>query len=107
LLAAPDVRDHEHVQDHHRARVDDHLRGRDELGAEQEEQRGQRHKVKREREHAVEGVAQHHDTDRAGNRADRRDEKENGAHSPSRRSGVRSIGSASSISFVKIRSDRV
>ena len=45
LLAAADVGDDEHVQDHHRARVDDHLRGGDELGAQQQEQRRERDQV--------------------------------------------------------------
>ena len=85
LLAAADVGDHEHVQDHHRAGVHDHLGGGDELGAQQQEQRGERDQVEREREHAVERVAQHHDAERAGDRADRGDEEQDRAHSPSRR----------------------
>ena len=110
LLAAADVGDDEHVEHHHRAGVDDDLGRGDELGAQQQEQRRQADQVHDEREHAVERVAQRHHRDRAGQRADRRQEEEDrahGAYSPSRRSGVRSIGSASSISLVKIRSERV
>jgi hypothetical protein len=107
LLATPHVGDHEHVQNHHRTGVDDHLCGGDELGAQQQEQGGERDQVEGERKHAVERIAQQNHTDRARDRADRRDEEEDGGHSPSRRSGVRSIASASSISLVKIRSERV
>ena len=58
-----------------------------------------------QRQHAVEGVAHRDDADRAAERADRGDEEEHRFHcySPSLFSGVRSIGSASSISLVKIR----
>ena len=107
LVGAADVGDDEHVEHHHRAGVDDDLGGGDELGAQQQEQGGQRDQVADQREHAVERVAQRHDADRAGQRADRRDEEQDGAHSPSLRSGVRSIASASSISLVKMRSERV
>ena len=44
-LAAAHVGDDEHVQHHHRARVDDHLRGGHELRPQQQEQRGQRQQV--------------------------------------------------------------
>jgi hypothetical protein len=70
--------------------------------------------VEDQREDAEEGVAQRDDPDRAGDGPERRDEEEELSHpslaaagySPSARSGARSNGSASSISFVKIRSDR-
>ena len=88
------------------ARVDDDLHGRDELGAQQQKEHGQREQVRDEREHAVEGVAQHDDAGRSADHADRRDEEQDRAHSPSFLSGVRSSGSASSISLVKIRSVR-
>ena len=101
-----DVGDDEHVQDHHGARVHDHLHRRDELGAQQQEQDRERDQVGDEREHAVEGVAQHDDADGAGDRAETGEEEQDLGHSPSVLSGVRSSGSASSISLVKIRSVR-
>jgi len=109
LILAADVGDDEHVQDHHRARVHDHLGGGDELGAQQQEQRRQRDQVTDERQHVVERIAQHDHADRPGQGADGGDEEQNRAHgySPSLRSGVRSIASASSISLVKMRSERV
>ena len=80
----------------------------------QQEQHRQREQVRDQREHRVERVAQHHDAERAGQRADAGDEEEDllephgpVLYSPSRRSGVCSGGSASSISFVKIRSERL
>ncbi len=107
LLAAAHIGDDEHIQDHHRARVHENLRGGDELGAQQQEQGRQADQVHDQQQHAVERVADGDDSDRARQRADRGDEEDDLAHSPSARSGVRSIGSASSISFVKIRSERV
>ena len=113
-LALPaDVGDDEHVEHHHRAGVDDDLRGGDELGLEQQEQQRQAEQVADQRQHRVEGVAQRDDPDGADDGADRRDEEEDvlhgapGGYSPSERSGVRSSGSASSISLVKIRSLRL
>ena len=89
-VRAADVGDDEHVEHHHGAGVDDDLRGGDELRAQQQEQRRQREQVADEREHGVEGVAQHHDPDRAADGADARDEEEDlghadaGGYSPSR-----------------------
>jgi hypothetical protein len=60
-----------------------------------------------QREDAIEGVAEGDHRDRAPKRPDRTREEGDLLHSPSRLSGVRSIGSASSISFVKIRSERL
>ena len=111
LVGAADVGDHEHVEHHHRAGVDHDLAGGEELGVQEQEQHRQRDQVRDQREHRVEGVAQHHDAERA--RRARRCRRRRtgparttwaGAYSPSRRSGVCSGGSASSISFVKIRS---
>ena len=109
LVGAADVGDHEHVQHHHRPGVHHNLGGGDELGPQQQEQRRQRDQVTDQRQHAVERVAQHHHAERAGQGADRGDEEQDGAHltRPLSRNGVRSIGSASSISLVKIRSERV
>ena len=73
---------------------------------------GQRHEVHDEREHVVEGVAQHDDAERSRDGADGSQEEDDRGHSgvefysPSARSGVRSSGSARSISFVKMRSSR-
>ena len=107
LLATADVGDHEHVQHHHCARIHHDLGGGDELGAQQQEQHRQRDQVDDQRQHAVERVADGDHADRTGDRADRADEEQDGAHSPSCLSGVRSIASSSSISLVKIRSERV
>ena len=110
LLDAADVGGDEDVEHHHRAGVDDDLRGGDELGVQEQEEPGERDEVDDEREHAVERVAQRDHRDRAAERADRPDEEGDLLHrpySPSRRSGVLSIGSASSISLVKIRSSRL
>ena len=116
-VLAADVGDHEHVEHHHRAGVDDHLRGGDELRAQQQEQRRQPEQVADEREHRVERVAQEHGADRAaqGDRCAAMKKMTSAMHaaragshySPAARSGVRSSGSASSISFVKIRSERL
>ena len=106
-VAAADVGDDEDVEDHHRAGVDDHLGGGDEGGAEQQEEHRQREEVDDQRQHAVEGVAHRDDPDRAAEGAERGGEEEHLFHySPSLFSGVRSIGSASSISLVKIRFSR-
>ena len=112
LHVLADVGDDEHVQDHHRARVDDDLGRGEELGAQQQEQDGEEEQVHDERQHRQEGVAQGDDTHGPGDRADRADEEEDGGHgagsySPSARRGVRSSGSASSISLVKMRSERL
>ena len=113
---AADVGGDEDVEDHHRARVDDDLRRGDELGVQEQEEPGERDQVDDQREHAVEGVAQRDHRDRPAEGADRAGEEGDIdharrllrlAHSPSPRSGVRSIGSASSISLVKIRSSRL
>jgi hypothetical protein len=107
LGGAADVSDDEDVEDHHGAGVDDDLSGGDEGRAEQEEEHRQREEVDDQGEDAVEGVAHRDDADRAAEGAERRPEEEDRFHySPSARSGVRSIGSASSISLVKIRSPR-
>ena len=107
LAAAADVGDDEDVEDHHRAGVDDDLRGGDEGRAEQQEEDGEREQVDDQRQHPVEGVAHRDDADRAAEGADRSREEENLFHLLAlARSGVRSIGSASSISLVKIRSSR-
>ena len=122
LLA--DVLDDEHVQHHHGAGVDDDLREGDELGAQQQEQRRQRDQVRGQREHAVERLGERDHADRARDGDDRGDEEDDVGHqrparaagivdvapapySPSARSGVASIGSASSISLVKMRSERL
>ena len=114
-----DVGDDEDVEDHDRARVDDHLGGGDELGAQQQEQRRQPEQVADEREHRVERVAQDDRAERPGEGDDRSEEEgdlghERGAmlvrhrrYSPAVRSGERSSGSASNISLVKMRSDRL
>ena len=47
LVAPADVRHDEHVQDHHRPRVNHHLDGRHEFGAQQQEQHRQRQQVRR------------------------------------------------------------
>ena len=106
ILAPADVGDDEHVQHHHCARIHDHLHGGHELGAQQQEQHGERDEVGDEREHAEECVAQHDHAAGTGDRPEGGDEEQRLAHSPSLRSGVRSSGSASSISFVKMRSER-
>ena len=113
VVRAADVGDDEDVEHHHRADVDDHLRRGDELRAQQQEQRRERQQVDHEREHRVERVAQGHGADRAREGADRGEEEEDlghrgaGGYSPAARSGVRSSGSASSISLVKMRSERL
>ena len=112
LDRAADVGDDEHVEHHHRAGVDDDLRGGDELRAQQQEQRRQREQVADQREHRVERVAQRDDADRARRSAPIAAMKKTtsakpGAYSSSLRSGVRSSGSASSISLVKMRSTRL
>jgi hypothetical protein len=107
LGVAAYVGDHEDVEDHHGAGVDDNLRGGYEGRAEQEEEDREGEEVGDQGEDAVEGVAHGDDADRAADRAQGRREEEDRFHySPSARSGVRSIGSASSISLVKIRSAR-
>ena len=68
-------RRHEHVEHHHRARVDHDLGSGEELRLEQQEQHRQRDQVPDQREHAVERVAQHHDAEGAGDRAQRGDEE--------------------------------
>ena len=66
-----------------------------------------------EREHRVERVAQRDGPHRPADGPDRREEEEDLGHprapgySSAVRNGVRSSGSASSISLVKIRSDRL
>ncbi len=110
ILESSHVRDHEHVQHHHGARIDDHLCGGQELGPQQEEQHRQRDQVDDQRQHAVERVALEHDAEGAGNGEHGSEPENDGFHrrwcySPSLRSGVRSTGSASSISLVKMRSD--
>ena len=112
LLGAADVGDDEHVEHHHRARVDDDLRRGEELGAQQQEQRRDPEQVHDEHQHRVERVADQHHAERAGDRARAGHEEDDvlephGPYSPSCRSGVRSGWSASSISLVKIRSERV
>ena len=117
LLDAADVGDDEDVEDHHRAGVDDDLGGGDELGVQQQEERrrarpGGRSAPARCRRGCAgrsTPIAPAEGADRAGEEADDLDFHRSGslAHSPSRRSGVRSIGSASSISLVKIRSSRL
>ena len=107
FLAPAYVGDDEYVEDHHGAGVDDHLRSCHERRAQQQEQDRQREEVDDQGEDAVEGVAQDDDAEGAAEGAERRSEEEDGFHySPSARSGVRSIASASSISLVKIRSSR-
>ncbi len=107
LGVAADVGDDEDVEDHHRAGVDDDLGGGDEGRAEHQEEDRQREEVDDQRQHPVEGVAHRDDPDRAAEGAERRGEEEDRFHySPSAFSGVRSIGSASSISLVKIRFER-
>ena len=111
FVGLSDVGDDEHVQHHHRAGVHDDLCGGDEFGAQQQEKDRQREQVGDEREHGEEWVAQGDHADRAGDRPEGGEEEEERAHlpspySPSFRSGVRSSGSASSISLVKIRSER-
>ena len=122
VLEAADVGDHEHVQHHHGAGVDDHLRGGQELRLQQQEEHRQRDQVHDQRQHAVERVALEHDAERAGNREHGGEPEDDYLHrryqlrppatatatrhspfSPQRRP---LHGSASSISFVKIRSER-
>ena len=107
LVDVADVGGDEDVEDHHRSGVDHDLGGGQELALQQEEEPGERDQVDDQREDAVEGVAEGDHRDRAAEAADRSQEEADLGHSPSLRSGVRSIGSASSISFVKIRSDRL
>ncbi len=77
LRAVADVGDDEDVEHHHRAGVHDDLHGGDEFRAQQQKQHGQRDQVRDEREHAVEGVAQQHHAERAGDRAERGEEEKN------------------------------
>ena len=112
LLAAADVGDDEHVEHHHRAGVDDDLGGGDELGAQQQEQRRQRDQVARPAPARCRTGCAARTTPIAPAIAPiaamkKQDLALTFAYSPSARSGVRSIGSASSISLVKIRSERV
>ena len=71
LLDRAHVGGHEHVQDHHRPRVDDHLGGGDELRVQQQEEPGERHQVDDERQHAVERVSKRDHADGTGDGADR------------------------------------
>ena len=113
LVLAADVGDDEDVEHHHRARVDDDLGGGDELGAQQQEQRREREQVADERQHGVERVAQ--DTvptapaiaPIAARKKNTSAMRRRGCYSSTVRSGVRSSGSASSISLVKMRSERL
>ena len=107
LVASPHIGDHEHVEDHYGAGVDHDLGRREEFGVQEEEQGGQREQVEDEREDRVERIAQRHDAHRPRDRAGAGDEEEDLRHSPSARNGVRSMGSARSISLVKMRSLRV
>ena len=113
LVRAADVGDDEHVEDHHRAGVDDHLGGGDELRAQQQEQRRERDEVADQRQHRVERVAQRTVPSApamapiAARKKKTSAIARRGGYSPAARSGVRSSGSASSISFVKMRSERL
>ncbi len=110
LALLADVRGDEDVEHHHGAGVHDHLGRGDELAVQEQEQHRERHEVDDEREHAVERVLERDDADGARDRDERAQEEQDLDHadySPSARSGVRSSGSARSISLVKIRSERV
>ena len=80
IVAPADVGDDEHVENHHRARVDHDLGGGDELGPEQQEQRREREQVGDQRQDAVERIAQHDHADRAGDRPKPGDEEEHLCH---------------------------
>ena len=113
-LLPADVGDHEHVQHHHRAGVDDHLRGGDELRPQQQEERGQRRaggrRARAPRRTGCAGARSR--SPRRGRPIAAMKKKTSairgaGGYSPAVRSGVRSSGSASSISLVKMRSERL
>src|SRR2546430_455828 len=72
----------------------------------EQEQRGERDEMEDEREDRVEGIAERHHADGAGYGAESGKDEQDLAHSPSVRRGVRSSDSASSISLVKMRSER-
>jgi hypothetical protein len=94
IVEATDVGDHEHVEDHHRARVDDHLRGRDELGAQQQEEGRERDQVHDQREDAVEGVALEDYAQSPADREESRNEEDDALQAIRPRAAVGSVRSA-------------
>ena len=114
LARAADVGDDEDVEHHHRAGVDDDLRGGDELARSSRNSAASDSRWTDEREHASRtGCAARPSPTAPAIAPIAGDEEEDLGHaaterySPSRRSGVRSSGSASSISLVKMRSERL